>query len=128
MPFKFHGSRRCLGVRRELRCPIWCGPRCASGGVTAIDGYQMAKKGRTGKPLATTEHGLFFAGTVARARFIDQTLGALIHDQPAIQRCRLPAAALSSDAQSDRAAAPASSVTMRPEHQRRQEEHTDKFL
>jgi len=38
---------------------IWCGPRCASGGVTAIDGYQMAKKGRTGEALATTVLGSF---------------------------------------------------------------------
>src|SRR6187551_1012572 len=33
--------------------------------VTAIDGYQMAKKGRAGPALATAALGSFFAGTVA---------------------------------------------------------------
>ena len=39
------------------------------GGVTAIDGHQMAKKGRAGDALATTVLGSFFAGTVATGRF-----------------------------------------------------------
>ncbi|MFT3734812.1 MAG: tripartite tricarboxylate transporter permease [Rhodocyclaceae bacterium] len=33
--------------------------------VTAIDGYQMARKGQAGKALATAALGSFFAGTVA---------------------------------------------------------------
>ncbi len=33
--------------------------------VTAIDGYQMARKGRAGAALAIAALGSFFAGTVA---------------------------------------------------------------
>jgi TctA family transporter len=40
-------------------------PGEASSIVTAIDGYQMAKKGRAGAALATSAIGSFFAGTVA---------------------------------------------------------------
>ena len=37
----------------------------SSSAVTAIDGYQMARKGRAGTALATAAIGSFFAGTVA---------------------------------------------------------------
>ena len=40
-------------------------PGESSSAVTAIDGYQMAKKGRAGPALATAAWGSFFAGTVA---------------------------------------------------------------
>jgi putative tricarboxylic transport membrane protein len=40
-------------------------PGESSSVVTAIDGYQMAKKGRAGPALATAALGSFFAGTVA---------------------------------------------------------------
>jgi TctA family transporter len=40
-------------------------PGESSSVVTAIDGYQMAKRGRAGKALATAALGSFFAGTVA---------------------------------------------------------------
>lgn len=40
-------------------------PGEASAVVTAIDGYQMARKGRAGAALATAALGSFFAGTVA---------------------------------------------------------------
>ncbi|MDB5473999.1 MAG: tripartite tricarboxylate transporter permease, partial [Devosia sp.] len=40
-------------------------PGESSSAVTAIDGYQMAKKGRAGQALATAALGSFFAGTVA---------------------------------------------------------------
>jgi len=40
-------------------------PGESSSAVTAIDGYQMAKKGRAGAALATAALGSFFAGTVA---------------------------------------------------------------
>jgi putative tricarboxylic transport membrane protein len=40
-------------------------PGESSSVVTAIDGYQMAKKGRAGQALATAALGSFFAGTVA---------------------------------------------------------------
>ena len=40
-------------------------PGEASAVVTAIDGYQMARKGRAGTALATAALGSFFAGTVA---------------------------------------------------------------
>ena len=40
-------------------------PGESSSAVTAIDGYQMAKKGRAGPALATAALGSFFAGTVA---------------------------------------------------------------
>ncbi len=40
-------------------------PGESSSVVTAIDGYQMAKKGRAGAALATAALGSFFAGTVA---------------------------------------------------------------
>lgn len=33
--------------------------------MTAIDGYQMARKGRAGQALATAALGSFFAGCVA---------------------------------------------------------------
>jgi putative tricarboxylic transport membrane protein len=39
-------------------------PGESSSAVTAIDGYQMAKKGRAGQALATAALGSFFAGTV----------------------------------------------------------------
>ncbi len=39
-------------------------PGESSSAVTAIDGYQMAKKGRAGHALATAALGSFFAGTV----------------------------------------------------------------
>jgi TctA family transporter len=39
-------------------------PGESSSAVTAIDGYQMAKKGRAGPALATAALGSFFAGTV----------------------------------------------------------------
>lgn len=40
-------------------------PGESSSVVTAIDGHQMAKKGRAGQALATAALGSFFAGTVA---------------------------------------------------------------
>ena len=40
-------------------------PGESSSAVTAIDGYQMARKGRAGIALATAAIGSFFAGTVA---------------------------------------------------------------
>ncbi|MBU1334983.1 MAG: tripartite tricarboxylate transporter permease [Alphaproteobacteria bacterium] len=40
-------------------------PGESSSAVTAIDGYQMARKGRAGAALATAALGSFFAGTVA---------------------------------------------------------------
>ena len=40
-------------------------PGESSSVVTAIDGYQMAKKGRAGPALATAALGSFFAGSVA---------------------------------------------------------------
>jgi TctA family transporter len=40
-------------------------PGESSSVVTAIDGYQMARKGHAGKALATAALGSFFAGTVA---------------------------------------------------------------
>jgi TctA family transporter len=40
-------------------------PGESSSVVTAIDGYQMARKGRAGQALATAALGSFFAGTVA---------------------------------------------------------------
>jgi putative tricarboxylic transport membrane protein len=40
-------------------------PGEASSVVTAIDGYQMARKGQAGRALATAAIGSFFAGTVA---------------------------------------------------------------
>jgi len=40
-------------------------PGESSSAVTAIDGYQMARKGRAGTALATAAIGSFFAGTVA---------------------------------------------------------------
>ena len=40
-------------------------PGESSSAVTAIDGYQMARKGRAGTALATAALGSFFAGTVA---------------------------------------------------------------
>jgi putative tricarboxylic transport membrane protein len=40
-------------------------PGESSSVVTALDGYQMAKKGRAGPALATAALGSFFAGTVA---------------------------------------------------------------
>jgi putative tricarboxylic transport membrane protein len=40
-------------------------PGEASSLVTAIDGYEMARKGQAGKALATAAIGSFFAGTVA---------------------------------------------------------------
>ena len=40
-------------------------PGESSSVVTAIDGYQMAKKGRAGQALATAALGSFFAGSVA---------------------------------------------------------------
>lgn len=40
-------------------------PGEASAVVTALDGYQMARKGRAGAALATAAIGSFFAGTVA---------------------------------------------------------------
>ena len=40
-------------------------PGESSSVVTAIDGYQMARKGRAGKALAIAAFGSFFAGTVA---------------------------------------------------------------
>jgi len=40
-------------------------PGESSSAVTAIDGYQMAKKGRAGPALATAALGSFFAGSVA---------------------------------------------------------------
>ncbi|WP_316356519.1 tripartite tricarboxylate transporter permease [Devosia sp.] len=40
-------------------------PGESSSAVTAIDGYQMARKGRAGAALATAAIGSFFAGTVA---------------------------------------------------------------
>ena len=40
-------------------------PGESSSVVTAIDGYQMAKRGRAGQALATAALGSFFAGTVA---------------------------------------------------------------
>jgi putative tricarboxylic transport membrane protein len=40
-------------------------PGETSSAVTAIDGYQMARRGRAGKALATAALGSFFAGTVA---------------------------------------------------------------
>ena len=40
-------------------------PGDRSSAVTAIDGYQMARKGRAGTALATAALGSFFAGTVA---------------------------------------------------------------
>ena len=40
-------------------------PGESSSAVTAIDGYQMAKRGRAGIALATAALGSFFAGTVA---------------------------------------------------------------
>jgi putative tricarboxylic transport membrane protein len=40
-------------------------PGESSSVVTAIDGYQMARKGRAGPALATAALGSFFAGTVA---------------------------------------------------------------
>jgi TctA family transporter len=40
-------------------------PGESSSVVTAIDGYQMAKKGRAGAALATAALGSFFAGTVS---------------------------------------------------------------
>jgi putative tricarboxylic transport membrane protein len=40
-------------------------PGEASAVVTAIDGYQMARKGRAGAALAIAALGSFFAGTVA---------------------------------------------------------------
>lgn len=40
-------------------------PGESSSAVTAIDGYQMARRGRAGAALATAALGSFFAGTVA---------------------------------------------------------------
>jgi putative tricarboxylic transport membrane protein len=40
-------------------------PGESSSAVTAIDGYQMARRGRAGAALATAAIGSFFAGTVA---------------------------------------------------------------
>src|SRR5215211_2191090 len=40
-------------------------PGESSSAVTAIDGYQMARRGRAGPALATAALGSFFAGTVA---------------------------------------------------------------
>src|SRR5215217_6975980 len=40
-------------------------PGESSSVVTAIDGYQMARRGRAGQALATAALGSFFAGTVA---------------------------------------------------------------
>ncbi|WP_427024174.1 tripartite tricarboxylate transporter permease [Aureimonas ureilytica] len=40
-------------------------PGESSSAVTAIDGYQMARKGHAGKALATAALGSFFAGSVA---------------------------------------------------------------
>jgi hypothetical protein len=40
-------------------------PGESSSAVTAIDGYQMARKGRAGVALATAAIGSFFAGTVS---------------------------------------------------------------
>ncbi|WP_134724385.1 tripartite tricarboxylate transporter permease [Paracoccus luteus] len=40
-------------------------PGESSSAVTAIDGYQMARKGKAGTALATAAIGSFFAGTVA---------------------------------------------------------------
>ncbi|WP_182087307.1 tripartite tricarboxylate transporter permease [Aureimonas sp. ME7] len=40
-------------------------PGESSSAVTAIDGYQMARKGQAGKALATAALGSFFAGSVA---------------------------------------------------------------
>jgi putative tricarboxylic transport membrane protein len=40
-------------------------PGESSAAVTAIDGYQMARRGRAGQALATAALGSFFAGTVA---------------------------------------------------------------
>jgi len=40
-------------------------PGESSSAVTAIDGYQMARKGRAGQALATAALGSFFAGSVA---------------------------------------------------------------
>ena len=37
----------------------------SSAAVTAIDGYQMARKGRAGPALAAAAIGSFFAGSVA---------------------------------------------------------------
>jgi TctA family transporter len=42
-------------------------PGESSAAVTAIDGHEMAKRGRAGKALATAALGSFFAGTVARS-------------------------------------------------------------
>jgi TctA family transporter len=40
-------------------------PGEASSVVTALDGYQMARKGKAGRALATAAIGSFFAGTIA---------------------------------------------------------------
>ncbi len=40
-------------------------PGESSAAVTAVDGYQMARRGRAGQALATAALGSFFAGTVA---------------------------------------------------------------
>jgi len=45
-------------------------PGESSSAVTAIDGYQMARKGRAGPALATAALGSFFAGTVATALIV----------------------------------------------------------
>src|ERR687898_526141 len=50
-------------------------PGESSSVVTAIDGYQMAKKGRAGPALATAALGSFFAGTVATVMIV---LGLLL--------------------------------------------------
>src|SRR3712207_4233289 len=47
-------------------------PGESSSVVTAIDGYQMAKRGRAGKALATAALGSFFAGTVGTVVVADR--------------------------------------------------------
>src|SRR5918999_1146507 len=42
-------------------------PGESSSAVTAIDGYEMARRGRAGTPLATAAIGSFIAGTVGTA-------------------------------------------------------------
>src|ERR687891_2966984 len=42
-------------------------PGESSAAVTALDGHQMARRGRAGPALATAALGSFFAGTVATA-------------------------------------------------------------
>ena len=55
-------------------------PGESSSAVTAIDGYQMARKGRAGTALATAALGSFFAGTVAT--FLVAILATTLTDIP----------------------------------------------